>query len=1192
MLKELNLRFLFILLLILVNTLPIRYNVSSVDYVDWIIENYSFRSSTGESVYPGSRNTQLTIIARYIDSYDAINPVACINLPEGFQYIESNCVPARDFGDNVTDIVKPGITVYFRFRINVDRSIEPGLYEALVNITYFKINDNNLYWEIFSVELEVSEYPPLDLKIVDSYFSPYNYPGARNVDIILIILNNGESSINSLRLNLILPVELVEPSEINYTYVLTIPTGREVYLSIGPVVINPYASPNTRYTGILRVYAQLSTSDNVVYSDERQYNITLSTGCSDVVKINVLTYELTSNTQLPGLRNTGLRILIQSLEDDLLNIKYSRVLLENAESVNGSNTVIYVHNIILNYLDVFWITYNGINIYENASYMRINTTIYGTMVRNNVEYPVSINLSFTIILINRDIEIYVKKIWWRDSIAYPGSTSNELIISIFNNETQLSIIDAVVELETFSNVIYPNNLTVYNIVLNSGSLTEIVYTDIAIPESTQPGLYEGVLKITGVLRCVDNSFKYITITRRIFILVTDYSNLEPVLPMFSIIDTYWGEVTPQYVYPGEAKAPLTIVLQNTGIVTVSNTLIVIESIEPSDVFPLGNSAICSLQLSPGSVCSATVYLDLRNSSSGLKTINIVVKYNLNIYNLNKVFVQKLKSSIYLPEYMPGGKVLVVDYRWLNNNPVYNGSRKVVLSITFSNLEAYTIGSIWVSLKTPRGVEIHSGYSRTIYVNGPVMSLQTATVYFTLDLLCFPGIYNATVEFDYYLQSNNGGIRKTSVDKISLIVENSTGSIEFVTYGWITPPRTPPVYGAQLYIILRNVGFPTLSNPVLKMKLPSGVVESRTNSSEPLLIPLAILTPQQLFINQITSNNIFQLLTQFVQSTPTSSVSKGDFLTFIVLLNIEENYTVLNIPCNLSFIDHWGEEYYVSLNLLIELLTVPPVLNIYPESPLIVFRNGTAFLDVVVENNYSVRVANVYVVLIPVSGNAIPINSLKYIEKLEGRSRVVVRFELVYNPVQIHVSSIPASFSSAVFQTTLIYTDVSGVIHSINTTLAVLVKPFIEIILLPEIVAKYSKGILSVNGIIANIGISTAKSTVIYLKYSNLETVYIIGDVEPSSQLPFRLEITTQYTSDKCTLVVKYRDEYGIEYLLTEELEIQRVFEESVTTTTVENRLDVLKYLVIVAIVCFLSGVFYVIHRYVKNTSKRMMYETS
>ncbi|MEM4618840.1 MAG: hypothetical protein QW607_01355, partial [Desulfurococcaceae archaeon] len=84
MLKELNLRFLFILLLILVNTLPIGYNVSSVDYVDWIIENYSFRSSTGELVYPGSRNTQLTIIARYIDSYDAINPVACINLPEGF----------------------------------------------------------------------------------------------------------------------------------------------------------------------------------------------------------------------------------------------------------------------------------------------------------------------------------------------------------------------------------------------------------------------------------------------------------------------------------------------------------------------------------------------------------------------------------------------------------------------------------------------------------------------------------------------------------------------------------------------------------------------------------------------------------------------------------------------------------------------------------------------------------------------------------------------------------------------------------------------------------------------------------------------------------------------------------------------------------------------------------------------------
>lgn len=1173
----------------------ISFSVVKAESSNWIIQDFSFRSSTGGVVYPGSRNARLTVLARYSGDVEALNPTACIAwVPSGFQAVGSKCVPSRDPDGNAVHVIEPGNVTYFIFTLNVEREVYPGQYVALLNITYYVIGNSELQWEAIYVALEVSHYPPLNVVIKETYFTPYNYPGACPVNVVIGIVNNGKTSIEGLRLTLKLPSELADPSEMNYTYMASINSGEEAYFNLGTTCINPSANPNSVYSGVLYISAQLITDDGVVYSDEHYYSVVLMTGEVPGAKIRILNYELTSGSSLPGFKNTGLRVLIKSEEQGVFTASYSTLLLENAQTINGSNAAIYIHNIALNYLESAEIIYAGLSISDNASYVKAKIAIYGSVMREGVEYPVSFNFTVIIPLAEDYLEIKVDKVDWERGYAYPGSTGNTLIVVVVNNESSLSMVDAVIEVKMPNDITYPAKLVAYNIVLNRGSLVEVSFTGISVPTATKPGIYGVTINITGTLRGVDNSYRYMSILRNATIVIADLFKLEPLLPTFSVVDVFWGEVTPQYVYPGNARAPLTVVLQNIGPLAASNVLVFIENTYPDDVIALNNVASCSAQLVPGESCTAIFYLNLSKSNSGVKKLNLAVKYTIQGVGVNTVFTQPLSASVFLPEYSAGKGVLVASYSWLNNNPVFPRTKSAVLLITLANLEAYTTYSMWITLKTPTCMSIHEGSLNTVYVAGPLATLQTTTVSFTLDLnSCDPGIQPATIEIDYYLQTAGGGIRKKTTQVVNLFVEDDRGGIEYVTSGWASTPVNPPVYGAQYYIVFRNAKFPSITNPVLKLRLPSGIAESRTNSSEPIIQPTYRFAAQQAYLLQGAPSTIAQLISQYVQQPATESVGKGDFITYMISLNIElANLTEFDAPFTITFIDHWGQEYSISSILTIKLLTTPPLLEVYPVTPLVVFKNGTAVLDILVENKYDTPIGNLYLALIPVSSNAIPQNAVKYIERLNANSNATIKFELVYNPMQVMMGTVPVTMSSAVFTVTLLYVDATGILHALNTTLAVIIKPFIELAIMPGLTARYSKGSLVVNGVIANTGISSARSVVIHLKYGEVETINIVGDIDPASQTPFRIELQAPYSGDNCTLLVKYRDEYGSEYLLREELNVILVVEKTETSTPQQPFTDhVFRFVIVILVAVFLGGVFFVLYRHSKRAIKGVINET-
>lgn len=1153
---------------------------------EWLVEDVSFRSFTGELVYPGSRNTRLTVSTRYIKAGEVINPVACIDLPQGFQVIGSRCTAARDADNNLVNIVSQGMVVYYVFSLNVDKNVQPGYFTAGLNITYYDLTSNMLEWSYVEVELYVSEYPFLDIEIRDVYFTPLSNPGACPVYVVIGLVNNGVSTIENMRLTLTLPRELAEPSVLNYTYPYRLGPGGESYINIGSICISPNASPNTTYTGFLNVDAVLSTSDGVLYSDSKSYTITLHTGDYLGIKMKILTYELSSGINYPGLKNTGLRILVESLEPDVVELTYSILELENAVSLNNSNIAVYSHDLVLNYGEASWITYSGLNILDNATYVKAKITIYGYIASRGATIPASVDLVVIIPLVPRDLNIDIVNVSWSTRIAYPGSVSN-LIISILNNETGVSIVDAIVEIEWVEEDFYPRTQLVHNVAIAPGSLVEVEFSNIIIPSTVKPGIYRVVVRVAGILRAIDYSFREITACRDAYIVIAGLETLEPVLPVFELIDSYWGEGVPQYVYPGSSRASLSIVLQNRGVIPVSNTIILVESIYPSNVRALSNTSICSPQLTPGSTCTAILYLDLSNASSGFIRLDIVVRFILPALGVNIVFSQPLHVQVYLPSFPAGSGVQLVASNWLNNYPVFPRSKRAVYTFTMANLEPYPISSIWISINPPACFRISNTSMRTVYIAGPIGSLQTFTSTFTLDLDCQPGLYTGYMEVDYYVQTAGGGVRRKTLHRVELHVDNEENSIEFITSGWLSTPISPPVRGAQLYLVFRNSRFPAITSPVLKLMLPPGIVESRTNSSEPLILPMRGITPQQIPQVQDIQVLITQLISQNIQqfALPTS-FSKGDLIIYIVSLNIERTYRSLSIPYEIRFIDHWGEDYVIKSVLNVTLISTPPILNVYPQSPLIVFHNGTAILDITIENNYDDSISNIYVALIPVSGNVIPQGSIKYIEKVDGKSIVTTRFELVYNPVTITIGGVPVSMSSAVFTVAVIYVDHSGVLHSLNTTIAVMVKPFIELTILPGLTARYSKGSLVINGVIANIGISRALSIVVYVNYSGLETLSIIGDLDPSSQAPFRVELRAPFEDSECVVMIRYRDEYGIEYLLRERVEVVRV-DEIVTPTEIPQQPDMTFRVVVVVIVAvFLTGLFYVLYRHSKQIAKR------
>ncbi|MCY0867707.1 MAG: hypothetical protein OWQ48_00525 [Desulfurococcus sp.] len=1167
-----------LLTLIIIGSL-VQLTLVNTQQSEWVLEGYSYKSRTGGNVYPGSSATVLTVDYRYTGLNTALSPHACLSTPEGFMIRGAECTGAVYPNGTYATIIYQGDVARFTFTLDVSRDVTPGDHYFTLNISYYVGGERRTYTTLLKVS--ISPYPPLLLAVDKAYFTPYSYAGSNPVSLYLEVLNNGATDVTSMDLTLRLPSEYFTPPVVNATYTGRIAPSEAASVVFSGIEIKPYTPPGV-YKVLLEVSARLETSDGVSYRDSTILELTVSVESAPQVDLRVLDYSLTAQYPLPGLNNTGLRLLLQSLEPTTLRIVYMEAEFKGASTGNGSSRVIVEVGQVLSYMDTVELRVIGLNTAENTSIVEADILLFCMVNREGAWYPALHHVKLAIPLLSlAKLNVSVSSVSWLTAEAFPGSTNLGLTVTILNAEGfSLRDIEAVLLLpEGFK----PSEVVSRNNMVNPYSLAEISFTGIDIAASTSPGLYRAPVILKGFIVNSDGSTRYVELTLSVSLVVLGFEERSQWIPRLELADYYWGEVAPAYVYPGNPRAALTVVLANTGLYQASN--IVVEIQAPSDVKPILHNATCTTLLTPGSTCQAVFYLDLSNASPGLKLFNLTARYLVDAFNTKIAFNSTLSFKLLLPEYRAGSGLAVAYSSWESGNPVYPGEKGVVYTISIANLEPYPVYSMWIHIEPPLCFKIHEGFDETVYVPGPLNSLQVYTVSYTLDAFCeAPGSYTGYVSVDYYVQYAGGGYRKSIREPLVFTISDPSDAVEVVYAGWLSGAPIMGEKGVSYYIVLRNKEFPSLANPILILHLPPGFTDASTNTGEAVATPLTVIPGQQLqaVLQGTGLANILQAIQQ-ASSQRQLQAGRGDVVVFTARINIVNATSgSYSVPFTLSFTDHWGYVYSLNSTLTMRLELQPPLISVRPVTPVIYFVNGSSILDIEVSNEYSASVYNVYVALIPSSSNAIPQGTVKYVDEIKGNSSVRLRYELIYNPVSISMGGgVTVTPTSAVFTVTLMYKDSYGYTRTVNTTISAVVKPFISIEVTPDTTARYynESRKLTVSGILLNSGLTQARSVYVKAVCGEASGYSFIGDIDPSSQIPFRVDLSPAERPENCSLIIEFKDEYNSLYTVSQNIPVQLVAGQPQQLAAPSgSSYEIYHVVVVVVVSLFLAGVFFILYR--------------
>ncbi|MGC9180962.1 hypothetical protein [Thermogladius sp.] len=1140
---------------------------------DWTLQSVTFVSRTGGDVYPGSTGALLTVSILYSSNQSAYNPVACINLPAGFTLRSPSCVAPSNY--TLGYAVTSGSLLDYRYVVDVSKYVSPGVYVFQLNVSYFK--EGVLTYQVLYGNLTVSPLPPLDVEVRDVYWTPAGYPGAYPTSLVIEVENNGNTTITRLDAEVGLPAFI--KAESNRTSISTLPPNGVGTLVYNGLAISPDAAPGV-YKGLLLLNATLTTSDGVEYNASAQLSFEFAVDRAPNLTLQVVDYRFTGDVVLPGMNNTGVSVTIRSFTTYTIKniVVYARV--ENGYFSNLSSVEVVVVDGPVNYGDVFTLVLRGVNLFENATFVRLTLVLDAVVLYSGSSFPATATINLLLPVDSPPIGLYVEGVHWARGAAYPNSAGNTLVVELYNSMSAY-IEDSTIELHLPEDF-YPATLVVHGVNVQPLATTRVEFADILVKPGARPGYYPLRLYVRGSLTNNDGSTKLVEIALSTGILVSPPDELassvgEPVVSSY-----FWGYNTPQYVYPGNSMAPLTIIVYNPGPVPLGT---LIASLTPlaSDLRVLNNNVTNQVPVQPGSTASLVFYLDLSKASPGLKRFNLTLMYAAAGVGTYELFTTSREVEILLPGWEPGAGVSLVSANWLNGYPAYPNSTGAVYTVTLANSLPYQVSGVWLKLVVPEGLRSHDNYSLTYYVQGPVAPFQVFTASFVLDVGgVAPGVYSGTLEVSY--ATTAGGLAQVSRQffKVLLTISDPSKAISVVSYGWLTGQPYPGERGAVYYARLLNAEFPVMNGVVVEADLPSGLVDAFTLAQKATgftgSLPQLIAQYAQVAQRGVSLAGLISQLT----SAQTGSAAKGAFVDVLFVLDVTseplENSTLV---ARVSFTDHWGERYELNISIPLVVSPRPPLLGVYTDRVAVEFANSTGLARVYLSNAYDYPVYDIYLLLIPQSMTAVPLDNVRYIEVLPPKSNATLVFRLVYNPVSVSVApGVTASSPTAVFLVTVIYKDASGFVETLNETVAFTVKPFVDLVLTPDTNAKVVGGTLVVNGMIINTGVSRARSVTVYCIYGNASSYEFLGDLDAASQTGFRVEMSVgQITLDKITLRVTFKDEYNNVYEKDFTVPLT-VTNATLPTPTPASEQGVQLYyaLTVGAVALFLAGFFYLFYR--------------
>lgn len=1135
-------------------------------------------------VYPGSSDARIAIVLENYDIVDIRDLVATLELPHG---LYPNTIKLTDI-----DISKGSRSTLIFSGISIGSNVAPGAYTAKLDIDGIAVEGVNTFYRFqnsYTVILTIA--PPCNQTILETveygWISKRAYVNSIGSRLyVYFVVSEPGFRIQNPVFTLHLPKQMIFQT-LNRSLTIAMSGvfeySQNIYVEVPNIDV--VAADEGLYPVIIRVRALATSTQSFWY--DRTYTLLLPIYSP---KLNLTLIDSGWWNTLASATTSGANayLTLQSLNIDTLNSLIIQLELDgiNAKFVDGRSRSIYTVTGPINYGSIFTAFFTDIEI-NGSQIDRITAkaTLIGIIQSYGMYYTASESYSLEFSILPELRAFIISSIHTQYGGNYAPllpSARNIFIYIDLANTKPYPIAWIKPKAYRAPDIVKINDISgscLYGTVA-AGTCSLILNVD--IDSKAQMGGYSIALIVEYAVQS-GNAISVYGDTLEIPIVIAPYEYYKSIVRPAT---WYWGIQTPTRALEKQRNTPLTVIIINNGPYPVNGVEVELEPIDRG-INMVSKRAFCAPVLNVGGSCSATLYVDLLNISSNN------IKFYVNIYYVFSIFGTNINDrvghniSLYVDRGASGEGLEIIDWGWINGWPAYPNTNNATYYITAVNNWPYRISGIKLVLNLPEGFSSKEGNRVTSYVPGPIASLQQFTTTFSIDVGDVkPGRYSAVLEVKYIVETGTPNIAITDSYSITISVNDPRDSVSLVTVQWIGATPELGTYGATLAIVIRNNYNPSIKGSVLELYLPEGFTYSATNKSYAKIPATDIGIVEYPRIPSMSYQQmIMNYISQSIQQGGLQQVFEyGNLMYFYVKVNVlVDKPGTYPAKAYLNFIDHWNCIRRIPLEINITVLGSTKIINVTAPIKVKVV-NGTSLLSIGITNLGSAPLYNIYVYIVPYTSILLPENNIRYLDVLPPNEVIHISYKLIYNPVAITVGAAQTymRYMSVPFGVTVVYRDISGFTQYLNTSLSVLLEPFIDL-RLEDVKAYISGDTLKVSGVVVNYGIATARSVEARADINGrLVGGTLIGDIDPASQSVFRIEGRVEQASDHVTLSIVYRDEYYIENVLRYKISITIERPTPTYTSQPTQTLQLNHIIVIVAVFLFLSAMAFVFYRYMKK----------
>ncbi|MEM1794872.1 MAG: hypothetical protein QXI00_00455 [Sulfolobales archaeon] len=1129
--------------------------------------------------YPGSSRLSLTLV---IENYDYVSLYGSV-----VKLFSEILEPRESTVSNVAISSFSRSTVVFS-GLSIPRTVAPGEYSLGVLLDSLVNSGGTIYAVTieFYVRTRVVEPPTPNLEVVGYGWADGKAFGHSIGNTLRLHMRNSDPSvaIRSLKATLHLP-ECFKIDEVSKTLAIsaTVAYGSTVTLEFKNIDV--FCDGGTYRANLtVEVIGEIAGSS---FWQDLAYSLVL------YVESPVLNVDVLSAGWVSGLAYSN----SSRLTPYITFISYTRESL--------ASTVVYVKPINARLSDGSTVT--AVAVREPVPYGSSFTVRLPTLEVDDVDGSVKLELLVTALVrygqslynASRKIDVELPLVYENNlvvswsQVEYGGSPSPLLptargvrVSTLITNRRSEPI--SITRIKTVT----PLGLKVLGIegdcsrVTLAGGGTCTLSVVLQIQDDVKPSTYTLELEVEYV-KTIAGASLYNT---EVLYIPLQVEALEDYTPDVRLLEVFWGVQQPVPAFPNSRYVPVTIVFQNLG----RYDAVSVSARAWSDLLtPIVDSAACAARLPQGGTCSIVLYFDIPASTGGFLWLNVSLEYYMTAFGTNARIVKLYSVQLYVePFEQYGGALVPISWGWLNNYNVFPNTENATYVVTIANRIPYSVTGVMVELYLPQGFRGNRGSVSIAYIDGPIRSYSSVNIGFRVTVgNVAPGTYSAVMRLDYVVLSGGPGVRVAVEHKVEIAVVDDSRAVEVVSTSWLEGSVEPGTYGALLNLVVRNNFVDGMTGVFLQLELPRGVFSSIDNTSTVRLPPIS----QQVIQSFVGTGRLQQtVLTQLLQqvSATSTSHSRGDMINFVVPLNLLVNATGTYVAnATLYYIDSWGTPRQCKFEVPLTVLGSTRYVEAYLDGGTL--RISSRFTQAVLKlrNVGSSPAYNVYVTIYPTAQLPVLIASpaVNYVDKIDPNRDVELVLTLVYNPMGVYVTGAQTvvSYGTVPLLVGVIYRDVSGRPKMFNTTLVVVVEPFVDLVL-RDTRAVVSAGTIRASGVVVNYGSATAfRAGVRICTHVNECAESFIGDIEPGAQRAFSVSLVTQASVRDVNLTLFYYNAYNELQYFTYSLPVSAVTTPTPATTPAEQLFVTERWVAIAAVAGFLVVVAFIIYKVASSYYRKL-----